>query len=41
VPPPPRPQSLQAAKLRDDLEAASVDRPYLTYPEFLAFIKQQ
>ncbi|GBF91395.1 calcium uniporter mitochondrial-like [Raphidocelis subcapitata] len=32
--------SLQAAKLRDELEAASIDRPYLSYPEFLEFIKQ-
>lgn len=34
-----KPQSLQAAKLRDDLAVLGDDKPYITYQELLEFIK--
>jgi len=39
--PTPIKQSLQAAKLCDDLAVLSDEKPYITYPELIAFIKQQ
>ncbi len=32
---------MQAAKLRDDLTSLSDEKPWMTYPELLEFIKQQ
>lgn len=34
-------QSMQAAKLRDSLDAEAVYKPFMTYAELLEFIKRQ
>jgi hypothetical protein len=41
TPTPAAPQSLQAAKLRDLLADMADEKPYMSYPELLDFIKQQ